>query len=523
MSGLGSMSEIRDVYAAWLGIPESEQPPNFYRLLGLEQFEPELGKIEAAIAATKSTVRERCCESYEAASAGQPLLQHVMEAADCLTDPQKKAAYDSELRASFPTTVLPQHPKPGHSVDLPPVSLTNASDKPPTSTPSSAAESTPDASTHDSSPNPASDEQPASDAQPQTLGHIPADAEQDSIDPTASQPGGDDFDERELEDEADDWTDLPPPPPLPKSMPDVIAPTSASDANPASSGRQSATNATPHRNPPPKTRYPSGSGPGVAGQCPTGEPAPGPTPTDPAKPKQEPADESPRGTTGGRGENVSTSEWNVVEPTNTFQRSQLPTDPSDAEREVNPVLSDTGTCSVDLGKSEWIIGSSPQCDVVVESIWASKAHCKVYREGDKLMIADLDSTNGTFVNRRKIDRPHVISIVDLITLGREVRLRLPLTLFPHAQRSLATIYIGRLEGNDLQLPDPSVSSYHARVVRHNTQLFLEDLGSTNGTHLENDGKYEPIQKHQVQPGDKFKVGGCVLSSADIVGAFMSDF
>jgi pSer/pThr/pTyr-binding forkhead associated (FHA) protein len=43
--------------------------------------------------------------------------------------------------------------------------------------------------------------------------------------------------------------------------------------------------------------------------------------------------------------------------------------------------------------------------------------------------------------------------------------------------------VGRGEGNDIALSDEYVSTRHARLVPHNGQWYVEDLGSTNGTYV----------------------------------------
>jgi len=42
--------------------------------------------------------------------------------------------------------------------------------------------------------------------------------------------------------------------------------------------------------------------------------------------------------------------------------------------------------------------------------------------------------------------------------------------------------LGRGADNTLSLPDPTISSHHARIVEHIGLYWLEDLGSTNGTY-----------------------------------------
>ena len=45
------------------------------------------------------------------------------------------------------------------------------------------------------------------------------------------------------------------------------------------------------------------------------------------------------------------------------------------------------------------------------------------------------------------------------------------------------ITIGRIEENNLQISDPSVSSYHAQLTAKGGEYELEDLNSTNGTRV----------------------------------------
>ena len=60
---------------------------------------------------------------------------------------------------------------------------------------------------------------------------------------------------------------------------------------------------------------------------------------------------------------------------------------------------------------------------------------------------------------------------------------------------LREIRIGRSREAELQLPDPSVSRFHARIFRVGRQYFLADMGSRNGTHL--DGK--PVTHAEMAP------------------------
>jgi hypothetical protein len=63
--------------------------------------------------------------------------------------------------------------------------------------------------------------------------------------------------------------------------------------------------------------------------------------------------------------------------------------------------------------------------------------------------------------------------------------------------------LGRGDQADIQLEDTFASSQHARLAPHGDVMVLEDLGSTNGTYL-ND---EPLRGPQpLHPGDRIRIG-----------------
>jgi hypothetical protein len=63
--------------------------------------------------------------------------------------------------------------------------------------------------------------------------------------------------------------------------------------------------------------------------------------------------------------------------------------------------------------------------------------------------------------------------------------------------------LGRGEDADIVLEDSFASTRHARLAPHGDVIVLEDLGSTNGTYL-ND---EPLRGPQpLHPGDRIRIG-----------------
>ena len=70
--------------------------------------------------------------------------------------------------------------------------------------------------------------------------------------------------------------------------------------------------------------------------------------------------------------------------------------------------------------------------------------------------------------------------------------------------------VGRAAGCQVTLDDTYVSQLHARVFRRDGKLYVEDLGSTNGTYLNRAKVAGPMV---MSAGDRLQVGSVVLELA----------
>jgi pSer/pThr/pTyr-binding forkhead associated (FHA) protein len=59
---------------------------------------------------------------------------------------------------------------------------------------------------------------------------------------------------------------------------------------------------------------------------------------------------------------------------------------------------------VPIGSRPITIGRSPDNDLPVDNLAVSNHHARVYYEGGRLVVEDLDSLNGTFVNDLRVER-----------------------------------------------------------------------------------------------------------------------
>jgi hypothetical protein len=70
---------------------------------------------------------------------------------------------------------------------------------------------------------------------------------------------------------------------------------------------------------------------------------------------------------------------------------------------------------VDLKLGKNIFGRGQSCDVKVQSLGISKEHCEIHVYKDKMMVVDLKSSNGTFVNGVKIQNS-ILHLGDKLSL-----------------------------------------------------------------------------------------------------------
>lgn len=119
--------------------------------------------------------------------------------------------------------------------------------------------------------------------------------------------------------------------------------------------------------------------------------APAPTSSGPAHAAQAPPAAAPVGRGGGRGQ-----------PTELVVHS-----PEGRSRVVS--LNSTG---------DIVLGRGRNTTVALDDTYASERHARIYRDRGEWVVADLGSTNGTFLNRSRVTRPTRISPGDQVGIGQ---------------------------------------------------------------------------------------------------------
>ncbi|MGI8807676.1 MAG: FHA domain-containing protein [Acidimicrobiales bacterium] len=73
----------------------------------------------------------------------------------------------------------------------------------------------------------------------------------------------------------------------------------------------------------------------------------------------------------------------------------------------------------DLGE-ELTVGRAGGCQITLDDTFVSQLHARVFRRDGQLFVEDLGSTNGTFLNRKKVTAPIAIRKGDRLQIGKTV-------------------------------------------------------------------------------------------------------
>ncbi len=205
-----------------------------------------------------------------------------------------------------------------------------------------------------------------------------------------------------------------------------------------------------------------------------------------------------------------------------------PRPPSDAASAGRPYLQvlygHAAPPTIPLPNRPILIGRDPHCDVVLADPMVSARHAQIAPAPSGYWLADLGSTNGTFVNGRRVQQA-LLRPGDRIRIGAtELQLgkpgpqRIPESPRPvaHAPAGAAWLEIGGRRyavpasggevGRDprcaVALDDPTVSARHARLEYRDGVWRVTDLGSTNGTFVNG----RRVQQQTLRRGDVIQFG-----------------
>lgn len=187
-----------------------------------------------------------------------------------------------------------------------------------------------------------------------------------------------------------------------------------------------------------------------------------------------------------------------------------------------------------------VVGRGENIHIQINSNRISRKHFRIISKGLKLYIEDLNSSNGTFINDEQIDKITQITESDVIQFGdlyaqlnntnkikkdfkidaiveeiieeRNRKSEKPYyKLVSKDKRYPGVIFeinegfttLGRTPASNIVVPDQTLSKKHLKFDKQRNKLFLEELGSINGTRI-NGRKLR--DRKQVYDKDKIEIG-----------------
>lgn len=84
---------------------------------------------------------------------------------------------------------------------------------------------------------------------------------------------------------------------------------------------------------------------------------------------------------------------------------------------------------IDIKQGDMKIGRKPGCEIVLDNLAVSGEHANIFTIGDDSFIQDLDSTNGTLINNKRVAKHHLRN-GDVVVIGQHSLLYLQETTRP---------------------------------------------------------------------------------------------
>ncbi|QDS94049.1 FHA domain-containing protein FhaB [Roseimaritima multifibrata] len=166
-----------------------------------------------------------------------------------------------------------------------------------------------------------------------------------------------------------------------------------------------------------------------------------------------------------------------------------------------------------MADQQWLIGSGESCDLLVDEPKVSAAHCRLSRSGNFYSLEDLGSTNGTFVDGKRIRERQTVQPSNQITLGTSCPMP-----WPDSLGAKQIVLIGRAPESDFRITQPRISNLHARfLVGYQETWVLEDLHSTNGIAIKLRGVRHRVNRAvSVQPDQSVWIGNEQVAVEDLI-------
>jgi pSer/pThr/pTyr-binding forkhead associated (FHA) protein len=154
-------------------------------------------------------------------------------------------------------------------------------------------------------------------------------------------------------------------------------------------------------------------------------------------------------------------------------------------------------------RSELVLGRDPECSVSIDDGYLSRRHCLVACRGEQVLVKDLSSYNGTWVNGQRIHEECFLLPGDVLKVGRT---RLFVDFGEEgSQNTSLRIYAPKLEHRTGVQPvsrekAPAIAAPYEEVAKASAEVVPPDAGVESS--VRGLGPQTRRQKREVRPDDK---------------------
>ena len=201
----------------------------------------------------------------------------------------------------------------------------------------------------------------------------------------------------------------------------------------------------------------------------------------------------------------------------TILAEEMPSSPASQLPVLNVTIAGGQGQSFSLDKPRYTLGRSSDNDIVIASPIVSSHHAVLEKSADGFSLTSLpDATNPIYSQGEVLSAPQPLHDGDILRIGSidpgvmvSLEYRSPAEASSRGMARQITfgeknhIQIGRDPSNDVVLDAPTISRYHALVERVGQRYRVRDLGSTNGTFV-NDLRI--AAETWLQSGDAIRIG-----------------
>ena len=173
---------------------------------------------------------------------------------------------------------------------------------------------------------------------------------------------------------------------------------------------------------------------------------------------------------------------------------------------------------VELRQGDMKIGRKPGCEIFIDNLAISGEHANVFTVGEDSFIQDLNSTNGTFINNKKITKHHLKN-GDAVDIGKHTLVFIDETSKKQEDFAKTVIINPGARESSVPKPTPAVAEAAASITiespTHKAPLpKIERQGAIFVLSGVNSGKRIELSKKVTNLGRVGKRAGSITQTDD---------